>query len=121
MASVSGNSRIRRSKCFVWILVPSIFAESFLFIQVRLVVLPNLELYLRLLNPELSPETQQNEMKRYEAWRVYGALQVCTPCSNLFLGSEMICMTDVLHLIADHRKLLVGIYRLRQERACMKN
>lgn len=44
--------------------------------QVRLVVLPNLELYLRLLAPELSPETQQNEMKRYEAWRVYGALQV---------------------------------------------
>lgn len=41
---------------------------------VRLLVLPNLELYLHLLAPELSPETQQNEMKRYEAWRVYGAL-----------------------------------------------
>lgn len=45
---------------------------------VRLVVLPNLELYLRLLDPELSPETQQNEMKRYEAWRVYGALQTAS-------------------------------------------
>lgn len=45
---------------------------------VRLVVLPNLELYLRLLAPELSPETQQNEMKRYEAWRVYGALQTAS-------------------------------------------
>jgi hypothetical protein len=45
-------------------------------LQVRLLVLPNLELYLHLLAPELSPETQQNEMKRYEAWRVYGALLV---------------------------------------------
>ena len=44
--------------------------------QVRLLVLPNLELYLRLLAPEMMPETQPNEMKRYEAWRVYGALQV---------------------------------------------
>ena len=49
----------------------------------RLIVLPNLELYLRLLNPELSPETQHNEMKRYEAWRVYGALQVPTPYFHL--------------------------------------
>jgi hypothetical protein len=49
---------------------------------VRLILLPNLELYLRLLNPEPSPETQQNEMKRYEAWRVYGALQVSTPYSH---------------------------------------
>ena len=45
-------------------------------LQVRLLVLPNLELYLRLLAPEMMPETQPNEMKRYEAWRVYGALQV---------------------------------------------
>lgn len=50
----------------------------------RLVVLPNLELYLRLLDPELSPETQQNEMKRYEAWRVYGALQVSTRSYLIF-------------------------------------
>ncbi|XWS75828.1 hypothetical protein CRYUN_Cryun01aG0125600 [Craigia yunnanensis] len=41
---------------------------------VRLLILPNLELYLRLLEPELLLEKQKNEMKRYEAWQVYGAL-----------------------------------------------
>lgn len=41
---------------------------------VRLLILPNLETYLRLLKPEMLFEKQKNEMKRYEAWRVYGAL-----------------------------------------------
>ncbi|XP_062107265.1 transcription initiation factor TFIID subunit 6-like isoform X2 [Humulus lupulus] len=41
---------------------------------VRLLMLPNLEPYLTLLEPELLLEKQKNEMKRYEAWRVYGAL-----------------------------------------------
>ncbi|KAF3443351.1 hypothetical protein FNV43_RR13033 [Rhamnella rubrinervis] len=41
---------------------------------VRLLLLPNLEPYLQLLEPELLVEKQKNEMKRYEAWRVYGAL-----------------------------------------------
>ncbi|XVF71815.1 hypothetical protein PTKIN_Ptkin12aG0069800 [Pterospermum kingtungense] len=41
---------------------------------VRLLILPNLEPYLRLLKPELLLEKQKNQMKRYEAWRVYGAL-----------------------------------------------
>ncbi|XP_049412609.1 transcription initiation factor TFIID subunit 6-like [Solanum stenotomum] len=41
---------------------------------VRLLVLPNLEAYLRLLEPEMQFEKQKNEMKRHEAWRVYGAL-----------------------------------------------
>ncbi|KAK1257228.1 hypothetical protein QJS04_geneDACA024727 [Acorus gramineus] len=41
---------------------------------VRLLILPNLEPYLRLLEPEMQLETQKNEMKRHEAWRVYGAL-----------------------------------------------
>ncbi|KAJ9169995.1 hypothetical protein P3X46_018132 [Hevea brasiliensis] len=41
---------------------------------VRLLVLPNLEPYLRVLEPEMLLEKQRNEMKRYEAWRVYGAL-----------------------------------------------
>ncbi|XP_009591415.1 transcription initiation factor TFIID subunit 6-like isoform X2 [Nicotiana tomentosiformis] len=41
---------------------------------VRLLVLPNLEAYLRLLEPEMQLEKQKNEMKRHEAWRVYGAL-----------------------------------------------
>ena len=41
-----------------------------------LLVLPYVEPYLELLLPELSLETQKNEMKRYEAMRVYGALLV---------------------------------------------
>ncbi|KAB1215129.1 Transcription initiation factor TFIID subunit 6 [Morella rubra] len=41
---------------------------------VRMLVLPNLEPYLQLLVPELQLEKQKNEMKRHEAWRVYGAL-----------------------------------------------
>ncbi|XP_043689998.1 transcription initiation factor TFIID subunit 6-like [Telopea speciosissima] len=41
---------------------------------VRLLTLPNLEPYLQLLEPEMLLEKQKNEMKRHEAWRVYGAL-----------------------------------------------
>lgn len=41
---------------------------------VRLLVLPNLEPYLRLLEPEMLLDKQKNGMKRLEAWRVYGAL-----------------------------------------------
>ncbi|XP_010522376.1 PREDICTED: transcription initiation factor TFIID subunit 6 [Tarenaya hassleriana] len=41
---------------------------------VRLLILPNLEPYLKLLEPELVAEKQKNQMKRHEAWRVYGAL-----------------------------------------------
>ncbi|CAL5080646.1 unnamed protein product [Urochloa decumbens] len=41
---------------------------------IRLVLLPNLETYMLLLEPELQLEKQKNEMKRKEAWRVYSAL-----------------------------------------------
>ncbi|KAJ7964752.1 transcription initiation factor TFIID subunit 6 [Quillaja saponaria] len=41
---------------------------------VRLLVLPNVEPYMRLLEPEMTVEKQKNEMKRHEAWRAYGAL-----------------------------------------------
>ncbi|KAF5730515.1 transcription initiation factor TFIID subunit 6 isoform X1 [Tripterygium wilfordii] len=41
---------------------------------VRPLILPNLEPYLQLLEPEMLLERQKNEMKRHEAWRVYGAL-----------------------------------------------
>lgn len=50
--------------------------QSFGFWQVRLLILPNLEEYLKLLEPEMLLEKQKNEMKRHEAWRVYGALLV---------------------------------------------
>ncbi|KAM3405785.1 hypothetical protein ACQJBY_000042 [Aegilops geniculata] len=41
---------------------------------IRLLLLPNLQAYMQLLDPELQLEKQSNEMKRKEAWRVYGAL-----------------------------------------------
>ncbi|XP_021847743.1 transcription initiation factor TFIID subunit 6 isoform X1 [Spinacia oleracea] len=41
---------------------------------VRHLILPNLGSYMRLLEHEMSLESQKNEMKRHEAWRVYGAL-----------------------------------------------
>uniref|UniRef100_A0ACD5XE37 Uncharacterized protein n=1 Tax=Avena sativa TaxID=4498 RepID=A0ACD5XE37_AVESA len=41
---------------------------------IRLLLLPNLETYMQLLDPELQLEKQTNEIKRKEAWRVYGAL-----------------------------------------------
>ncbi|KAK2648747.1 hypothetical protein Ddye_016236 [Dipteronia dyeriana] len=41
---------------------------------VRLLVLPNIESYLQLLEPEMLLEKQKNEVKRHEACRVYGAL-----------------------------------------------
>lgn len=41
-----------------------------------MLILPNLEPYLRLLEPEMQLEKQKNEIKRHEAWRVYGALMV---------------------------------------------
>ncbi|EPS65483.1 hypothetical protein M569_09291 [Genlisea aurea] len=41
---------------------------------VRLLILPNLESYLRLLDPEMQLEKQKNEVKRHEARLVYGAL-----------------------------------------------
>jgi len=44
--------------------------------QIRLLLLPNLVTYMQLLEPELQLEKQKNEMKRKEAWRVYGALLV---------------------------------------------
>ncbi|KAM2897933.1 hypothetical protein COP2_007521 [Malus domestica] len=41
---------------------------------VRLLILPNLDSSMQLLDPEMILEKQKNEIKRQEAWRVYGAL-----------------------------------------------
>ncbi|KAJ4826021.1 hypothetical protein Tsubulata_023013 [Turnera subulata] len=41
---------------------------------VRLLILPNVEPYLLLLEPDMVLEKQKSELKRHEAWRVYGAL-----------------------------------------------
>ncbi|PRQ32051.1 putative TAF6 HEAT repeat domain-containing protein [Rosa chinensis] len=44
---------------------------------VCLLILPNLDSYMQLLEPEMILEKQKNEIKRHEAWRVYGAFAVC--------------------------------------------
>ncbi|KAK9673835.1 hypothetical protein RND81_12G192800 [Saponaria officinalis] len=41
---------------------------------VRHIILPNLLPYMQLLEPQMQLEGQKNEIKRQEAWRVYGAL-----------------------------------------------
>ncbi|KAL8462421.1 hypothetical protein ACS0TY_032633 [Phlomoides rotata] len=56
---------------------------------VRLLVLPNIETYLRLLEPEMQLEKQKNEMKRHEAWLVYGAL----------MRAAGLCMYDRLKML----------------------
>ncbi|KAI5067137.1 hypothetical protein GOP47_0017665 [Adiantum capillus-veneris] len=43
---------------------------------VGLMVLPNVEAFMELLTPELSMETQKNEIKRHEAMRVFNTLLV---------------------------------------------
>ncbi|XVE50749.1 hypothetical protein DITRI_Ditri01bG0188300 [Diplodiscus trichospermus] len=55
---------------------------------VRLLILPNLEVYLQLLEPEMLPEKQKDEIKRHEAWCVYGAL----------LRAAGLCMYDRLKM-----------------------
>ncbi|OAY55201.1 transcription initiation factor TFIID subunit 6 [Manihot esculenta] len=56
---------------------------------VRLLVLPNLEPYLLLLEPDMLLEKQKNEMKRHEAWCVYGAL----------MRAAGLCMYDRLKML----------------------
>lgn len=54
---------------------PLEFTLTFVF-QVRLLVLPNLATYLELLREDLDPQKQKDEVRRYEAQRMYGLLQV---------------------------------------------
>ena len=51
--------------------------------------MPNLEPYLRLLEPEMLLEKQKNEIKRHEAWRVYGALLVRFVSNGFVMLSSM--------------------------------
>ncbi|KAK6947000.1 TATA box binding protein associated factor (TAF), histone-like fold domain [Dillenia turbinata] len=53
---------------------------------VRLLILPNLDPYMQLLEPEMQPEKQRNEMKQHEAWCVYGAMLVS------FCNSEILVL-----------------------------
>lgn len=68
---------------------------------VRQLILPNLESFMQLLGPEMQLEGQKNEIKRQEAWRVYGALLFAAgkcmheqlkkfPCQPLALTSPIL-------------------------------
>ncbi|KAJ7567435.1 hypothetical protein O6H91_02G146900 [Diphasiastrum complanatum] len=68
---------------------------------VRLLILPNLEPYLHVLAPQLSLETQPNEAKRYEAWRVFGALQCAAgTCIYELLKSQACFITTASRIHA---------------------
>ncbi|CAK7324567.1 unnamed protein product [Dovyalis caffra] len=56
---------------------------------VRLLIFPNLEPYLLLLEPEMLLEKQKNGIKRHEAWFVYGAL----------MRAAGLCMYDRLKML----------------------
>ncbi|XP_057485587.1 transcription initiation factor TFIID subunit 6-like isoform X1 [Actinidia eriantha] len=60
---------------------------------VRLLVLPNLEPYLQLLETDMKLDKQKNEMKRHEAWRVYGAL---TCAAGLCIYDQVKMFSNVL-------------------------
>ncbi|KAH7861231.1 hypothetical protein Vadar_023387 [Vaccinium darrowii] len=66
---------------------------------VCLLILPNLEPYLQLLETEMQHDKQKNEMKRHEAWRVYGALSCAAGA----------CMYDRIKMVP---KVLFPIPRL---------
>ncbi|KAL6520745.1 Transcription initiation factor TFIID subunit 6 [Orobanche hederae] len=67
---------------------------------VRLLVLPNLEPYLLLLKPEMQLEKQKNEMKRHEAWLVYGAIMISLSLENsLWHLSTGLCIYDRLKML----------------------
>lgn len=67
-------------------------------------MLPNLEAYLRLLEPEMQLEKQKNEMKRHEAWRVYGALMVS--CLEWLMIFTSIILSNYFYVILNIAKCL---------------
>ena len=67
--------------------------------QIRLLLLPNLETYMRHLDPELQLEKQRNAKKRKEAWRVYGALLV----SFLVLNQYRVHFRNIVWFNCLHR------------------
>ncbi|KAJ1279263.1 hypothetical protein BS78_04G142300 [Paspalum vaginatum] len=77
---------------------------------IRLLLLPNLVTYMQLLEPELQLEKQKNEMKRKEAWRVYGAL-LCAAGKCLYdrlkLFPSLLC-PSTQPLLRSHKRVLTN-------------
>lgn len=65
-------------------------------------MLPNLEVYLQLLESEMQLEKQKNEMKRLEAWRVYGALMVS--CLEWLMIFTSIILSNYFYVILNIAK-----------------
>ena len=70
--------------------------------------MPNLETYLRLLEPEMLLEKQKNEMKRHEAWRVYGALLVCI--NKIVVLLSLAPLRKLVYIVAFSSLLQVKAY-----------
>ncbi|WJZ99292.1 hypothetical protein VitviT2T_017748 [Vitis vinifera] len=73
--------------------------------MVRLLVVPNLEPYLRLLEPEMLLEKQKNEIKRHEAWRVYGALLV------RFVSNGFVMLSNIIPKALSHEIFERSVYQ----------
>jgi len=79
--SALGPSAVEPNQCKLILCISHALADCMCCLQIRLLLLPNLVTYMQLLEPELQLEKQKNEMKRKEAWRVYGALLVSSELS----------------------------------------
>jgi len=79
--SALGPSAVEPNQCKLILCISHALADCICCLQIRLLILPNLVTYMQLLEPELQLEKQKNEMKRKEAWRVYGALLVSSELS----------------------------------------
>lgn len=74
---------------------------------VRLLLLPNLEAYIKLLEPEMQLESQKNEMKRHEAWRVHGAL-VCAAGLCIYDQLNFTVLPSPAHAVLKSRMKVLG-------------
>ncbi|RVW97503.1 Transcription initiation factor TFIID subunit 6 [Vitis vinifera] len=92
----------------------------FFYMIVRLLVVPNLEPYLRLLESEMLLEKQKNEIKRHEAWRVYGALLLHFVCNGFVMLSSMRSpkMGYMLHLETQIRTNCTMAFPVEQVGQC---
>ena len=76
-------------------------------VQTKLLLVPNIPTYLALLEPELSPQTQKNELKRMEAMQCYGALQVCTPVMRIRTSHGFAGQADSRQADSDSQAFLI--------------
>lgn len=107
--SALGPSAVSPVQANLILYFSKILLTIFVLYQIRLLLLPNLETYMQLLEPELQLDKQKNEMKRKEAWRVYGALLVRLQVFNEYMLSIFMhqLLTCGMHFSVCCRKMLI--------------